>query len=251
MKVPVAIADLSSGDAPIKEGKLPLHKAVGTSSDFPKKFCRDGKPNVLLSLAEILFKVMPNGIDRPKRRDLRIRFGLGVVASNLAGNFLQEGWCDISPEKPPLHHAILGKLLHENGIFHNRSRPFSQGDTSLMTPDFHNSQVDFRTEPAVQHNFLVAIEFPLFQGGKVEEAELHGFLDLIDVLSRKEYGRNVRLQKIYFGGMVRVDFSSLQGGYERREIHHRPTEQVIFENIKAFPANCQGEKRLTAPEVLL
>jgi hypothetical protein len=81
--------------------------------------------------------------------------------------------------------------------------------------------------------------------------EVHGLLDFIGVLSRKEDGRNVRLQKIHFRGMLRVDFGNLQGGYERREVHHRPIEHVIFENIKAFPVNCQGEKRLTAPQIFL
>src|SRR3972149_410671 len=112
MKVAVAIADLSSGDALIKEGKLILHEEVGTLFDFPETFCREGKPQVLFGLAEILFKVMPNGVDRTKRSDLGVRLGLGVKVRDLGGNFMQEGRGDVSPGQPSLHHAVLGKLPH-------------------------------------------------------------------------------------------------------------------------------------------
>ena len=98
---------------------------------------------------------------------------------------------------------FLRKLAHPDRILQHR--PVATYARSLgHAADLDEFQVQFRSEPAVQPQFLLAVMAAQPERGEVQEAEVHGLLDLVGVLARQQDPRDVRFQHPHAAHRVRI-----------------------------------------------
>jgi hypothetical protein len=80
--------------------------------------------------------------------------------------------------------------------------------------DAHHRLVEFRREPAVQAQFLVAVETPLLQCAEIQEAEIDRLLDLVGIGACQHHPGDVRLDDLEAFDRMRKARRLLQGGNE-------------------------------------
>ena len=93
-------------------------------------------------------------------------------ALDLAGKF------GTPPVNQPIEHARLGKAAHAHGEINQRA-----GASKVQYPagaaQFGNPKVEVGGEAAVQADLLRTKKAPPLQGGKVKEAQVERFLQLV------------------------------------------------------------------------
>jgi len=165
-------------------------------------------------------------------------FGASVTVDlHTSGTAFKEG-CQESPEPPHLPRGdpvfrqetgeahLIGQLAHFYCIFH-RFLPMNQGESTPGSPiDFHDLLVHAPTEPSVESDFLEAAAPPFLQGAKVQKAEIHRLLELVNPASREEDRGNMRVHALNGGDLVGVKGGVRHGPADFLERLERIQEQV-------------------------
>ena len=90
-------------------------------------------------------------------------------------------------------HAVLGNFSF-----------CVEGKAGSALVNRNHSQIDVRTEPAIQFKLALAKVTALFQSVEIEKPEVHGLLDLENKWRSNEDPRDVGLQRAHFGRAVRI-----------------------------------------------
>jgi hypothetical protein len=71
-----------------------------------------------------------------------------------------------------------------------------EGELPSVLPDRHNTEVGLATQAGVESHFFTAKVPPLSESRVVDESEIDGLLDLVDVVTGKEDVRDVCLDQL-------------------------------------------------------
>ena len=90
----------------------------------------------------------------------------------------------------------MRQFSHLHAVLDNFAFPF-EGETRSGFVDPHDSQIDFRSKPAIQFNLTFAKIPAFFQCAEIEKAEIHRLLHFKDERRRNEHPRNVGLNRAH------------------------------------------------------
>ena len=201
------------------EPGVPLQKTLDIGGAPAMGPCREGFADEGEGLPEILLPIPPDrfeidGLCRPPA-DRGIPVELGDASPHALHFPRKRGG---SGCQQAIEHAILGQTHHVDRILDGLPWAFD-GDASLRTADFPNSQVGIGAKTAIESHLFPAIVGPPFQGGKVEKTEVDRFFDFIDVPFGKIKTGNMGLAKNDPIDIFRIGLGAKQGFVKGMYIH--------------------------------
>ena len=130
--------------------------------------------------------------ETPKGCDAFVRFGVLVKVRDPP----REGFNEFDPyliaTQTLLKSGLVGQALHFHGPFDDF--PISLETYARSGPCHrHHAEVDVRCQAAIESDLFLAVLAALLQGAEIQEAELNGLFDFVDVGIGQEYGRDVGL----------------------------------------------------------
>ncbi len=125
--------------------------------------------------------------------------------------------------RQPVEQRFLGKAPHLDGVFDDGARGRAQPRCVAAPPDRRDFKVDPRRQAAIEAQFLLAVEAPLFQGAEIQKAEIERLLQLVGELAGEQDMGNVGFQlldgldrmRIARRGAQRLDKACLCDGFRR------------------------------------
>ena len=97
---------------------------------------------------------------------------------NLAGKIGEQFCRQVVAFLAHIKQLALIELAHANGVL-ERGAVTAQARLLRGTGNRHHLQIQFGRQTAVQAQLFLAEAFAAFQGGEIQEPEIHGFLDLV------------------------------------------------------------------------
>ena len=97
---------------------------------------------------------------------------------NLAGKIGEQFCRQVVAFLAHIKQLALIELAHANGVL-ERGAVTAQPRLFRGAGNRHHLQIEFGRQATVQSQLFLAEAFAAFQGGKIQEPEIHGFLDLV------------------------------------------------------------------------
>ena len=128
---------------------------------------------------------------------------VGMEPGDLGGKCVDLRRVECPARKGAAGERLLRKLAHLDRILQHRPVA-THARSPGRAADLDEFQVQFRGEPAVQPQLLLAVMAAQPERGEVQEAEVHGLLDLVGVLARQQDPRDVSFQHPHAAHRVRI-----------------------------------------------
>src|SRR2546430_3314628 len=175
---------------------------------------RNGAAYEWFNLHEILVGADLEFLRRPPYFNLRIRLLRLVKPMETANHpfdflFAYQTFREQLTQGPAalqLSHldAVLGDCLLRHSGCGGWISFCIEGKTGSALVNRNHSQVDVRTEPAIQFKLALAKVTALFKRAEIKKAEVHRLLDFENKWRRHQYPRDVCLQRAHFRRPVRI-----------------------------------------------
>ena len=124
-----------------------------------------------------------------------------------------------------------GELAHLHRIFDHLITGPKVRVRHVSIDRFH-ADVQFRREAPVQTQLFLAVVEPAFEGMKIDEPEIDGFLEFISVGTGQQYKGDMRLDNLESVDWVRKQLGSLQIVQQRSQaVRQCPGGSVVAELI--------------------
>jgi hypothetical protein len=92
------------------------------------------------------------------------------------------------------------------------------GNGTASLPYLGHAEVGIGAEAGVEDDLLTAVGSSLPRSGEVQEAEVHGLFDLVDVVAGEEDVGDVGLDELYVADWVRIGLGREEGGDVGRQL---------------------------------
>ncbi len=85
-----------------------------------------------------------------------------------------------------IEEMLLAELTHLDGVFEGFSLPTEDGVVGRAGDGYH-LQIQFVGQSPIEPELLLAEMLSAIEGGEVQEAEIHGLLDLVGVVTGQDH----------------------------------------------------------------
>ncbi len=105
----------------------------------------------------------------------------------------EQGVVDLTGGEQLVQHALGGQAYHLHGVLQSRAVAAHAKAPIVATCDRHHAEVHVPRQATVEPQLFVTEVLAPGQGREVEEAQVHGLLDLVDTVAHEEEQRAVGL----------------------------------------------------------
>ena len=186
MQVAVAFPDHTAGPALGNQLPVPLEGGFGPGLEVVQLQKQIRIVNHRTDLVEVLLHGGKHSLRGSKRLFIRHGRQLFVESGDLTGKIGQQFGRQFPLFLQAIEKLVLAELPHLDGVF--ESLALAAKDRSFRCPgDGHHLQIQVFREPPVESQLLLAEMFSAIESGEVQEAEIHGLLDLVGVVTGQDH----------------------------------------------------------------